>query len=96
MDTTLRSPPPVACEFGGRTGPGALLELFTLLRDGLAARHLHLKDAQPVHRDFRAGDVLHSPADVGKAQRLLGYEPTHTIGLGLAESLGWYEGQGRG
>jgi UDP-N-acetylglucosamine 4-epimerase len=68
-----------------------LLELFTLLRDGLAVRHPHLKDAQPVHRDFRAGDVLHSQADIAKAQRLLGYEPTHTIGEGLTESLGWYE-----
>ena len=73
-----------------------LLELFTLLRDGLAARHLHLKNLQPVHRDFRAGDVLHSQADIGKAQRLLGYEPTHTIGQGLSEALGWYKGQGRG
>jgi len=71
-----------------------LLELFTLLRDGLAARHPHLKDVQPIHRDFRAGDVLHSQADIDKARRLLGYEPTHTIGEGLAESLGWYEGQG--
>ena len=69
-------------------------ELFTLLRDGLAARHPRLKDAQPVHRDFRAGDVLHSQADIGKARRLLGYEPTHSIGQGLVESLGWYEGQG--
>jgi UDP-N-acetylglucosamine 4-epimerase len=71
-----------------------LLELFTLLRDGLTARHPRLKDAQPVHRDFRAGDVLHSQADIGKAHRLLGYEPTHTIGQGVAESLGWYEGAG--
>jgi UDP-N-acetylglucosamine 4-epimerase len=69
-----------------------LLELFTLLRDGLAARHPHLKDAQPIHRDFRAGDVLHSQADIGKARRLLGYEPTYSIGQGLAEALGWYEG----
>ncbi len=75
---------------GART---TLLELFTLLRDGLAARHPHLKDVQPHHRDFRAGDVMHSQADIGKARRLLGYEPTHTIGQGLAESLGWYEGQ---
>jgi UDP-N-acetylglucosamine 4-epimerase len=76
---------------GDRT---TLLGLFTLLRDGLAARYPHLKDAQPTHRDFRAGDVLHSQADIGKARRLLGYEPTHSIERGLAESLGWYEGQG--
>ena len=68
-----------------------LVELFNLLRDGLAARHPALKDCQPVFRDFRAGDVLHSQADIGKAGRLLGYEPTHTIGLGLDEAVGWYE-----
>lgn len=71
-----------------------LLELFTLLRDGLAVRHPHLKDVQPVHRGFRAGDVLHSQADIDKARLLLGYMPTHTIGQGLAESLAWYEWQG--
>jgi UDP-N-acetylglucosamine 4-epimerase len=76
----------------GRT---TLLDLFALLRDGLAARHPHLRNVQPIHRDFRAGDVLHSQADIGKARRLLGYEPTHSIVQGLAESLGWYEGQGR-
>jgi len=75
---------------GART---TLLELFTLLRDGLAARHPHLRGVQPVHRDFRAGDVLHSQADIGRARRLLGYEPTHSIEQGLAGSLEWYEGQ---
>ena len=33
----------------------------------------------PVHRDFRAGDVRHSQADVSKARRLLGYEPRVTM-----------------
>jgi UDP-N-acetylglucosamine/UDP-N-acetylgalactosamine 4-epimerase len=75
------------------SGRTTLLELFTTLRDGLAARHPHVKGVQPVYRDFRAGDVLHSQADVGKARRLLGYEPTHSIGQGLAESLVWYEGK---
>lgn len=69
-----------------------LIELFTLLRDGLAARHPEIRDVQPVHRDFRAGDVLHSQADVGKAEELLGYKATHTIADGLKEALGWYEG----
>jgi len=70
-----------------------LLQLFTLLRDGLAARHPQLKDVQPIHRGFRAGDVLHSQADIGKARRLLEYEPTHSIEEGLDEALGWYERQ---
>lgn len=42
------------------------------------------------HRDFRAGDVRHSMADVGKARNLLGYEPSHRIGEGLKEAIGWY------
>lgn len=74
---------------GDRT---TLLELFSLLRDGLAARHPALKDRQPIHRDFRAGDVMHSQADIEKARMLLGYEPTHSIGQGLEEALEWYEG----
>jgi len=69
-----------------------LNELFVLLRDGLVVRHLLLKNAQPVYRDFRAGDVRHSQADIDKACRLLGYEPTHTIRQGLNEALAWYEG----
>jgi UDP-N-acetylglucosamine 4-epimerase len=44
----------------------------------------------PVHEDFRAGDVRHSQADVGKAARLLGYAPTHDLRAGLAEALPWY------
>jgi UDP-N-acetylglucosamine 4-epimerase len=44
----------------------------------------------PVHQDFRAGDVRHSQADIGKAVRLLGYAPTHDLRAGLAEALPWY------
>jgi nucleoside-diphosphate-sugar epimerase len=35
--------------------------------------------------------VCHSQADIGKAERLLGYESTHTIAQGLQDALGWYE-----
>jgi UDP-N-acetylglucosamine/UDP-N-acetylgalactosamine 4-epimerase len=69
----------------------SLVELYALLRDGLSARRPDLKDCQPVFRDFRAGDVMHSQADIGKAGSLLGYQPTHTIRLGLEEALAWYE-----
>ena len=50
----------------------------------------HLKDAQPSYRDFRAGDVRHSLADISKAAELLGYAPTHRINEGLAEAMDWY------
>jgi UDP-N-acetylglucosamine 4-epimerase len=68
-----------------------LLELYEALRSRLAPRHAHLAGATPVKGPFRAGDVLHSLADIDKAQRLLGYEPTHTLEQGLDEALDWYE-----
>ena len=45
---------------------------------------------EPVYRDFRAGDVRHSQADIGKAQRLLGYAPQFDIQVGLAQAMPWY------
>lgn len=66
--------------------------LFALLRDLLAQRFPELSGVQPVYRDFRAGDVLHSQADIGKAARLLGYAPSHRISEGLAEAMNWYIG----
>jgi len=68
----------------------SLNQLFEYLRVTLAPRFAHLAKVKPVYRDFRAGDVRHSLADVGKAKRLLGYEPSHRIGEGLAEAMAWY------
>jgi UDP-N-acetylglucosamine 4-epimerase len=45
---------------------------------------------RPVYRDFRAGDVRHSLADIGRAGARLGYAPTHTLADGLAEAMPWY------
>ncbi|WP_210546251.1 NAD-dependent epimerase/dehydratase family protein [Rhodoferax sp. PAMC 29310] len=71
---------------GDRT---TLNTLFSLLRDNLAAYGVK-PDTQPIHRDFRAGDVRHSLADIGKAQQLLGYAPTERIEQGLAKAIPWY------
>jgi UDP-N-acetylglucosamine/UDP-N-acetylgalactosamine 4-epimerase len=74
----------------------SLNELFEHLRVMLAPRFAHLAGSKPVYRDFRAGDVRHSLADISKAQRLLGYEPTHVVSDGLAEAMEWYLGNLRG
>jgi UDP-N-acetylglucosamine 4-epimerase len=66
-------------------------ELFELLRVRLAPRHPTLVGARPLYGPPRPGDVTHSLADIGKARRLLGYEPTHSIEQGLDEALDWYE-----
>jgi len=72
---------------GDRT---TLNQLFEAIRSLLAPRFPHLAGFKPVYRDFRAGDVRHSLADISKARTRLGYEPTHRIGEGLAEAMDWY------
>jgi dTDP-L-rhamnose 4-epimerase len=39
------------------------------------------------------GDVRHCFADIDKARRLLGYEPSVSFEVGLAELVAWLEGQ---
>lgn len=69
----------------------SLNELFAKLRQRLLTGGCnHLQDYRPVYRDFRKGDVLHSQADIGKAKRLLGYSPSHTIDQGLDAAMEWY------
>jgi UDP-N-acetylglucosamine 4-epimerase len=67
-----------------------LNELYSKLHERLLPSCPHLQGHTPVHREFRAGDVLHSQADISKAGRLLGYNPSHTIDDGLDEALLWY------
>jgi UDP-N-acetylglucosamine 4-epimerase len=71
---------------GGRMD---LNTLYSEIRHALAEVGVR-RDAEPVYRDFRAGDVRHSHADIGKAKRLLGYEPTHRVREGLVEAMPWY------
>ena len=72
---------------GDRT---TLNELYDQLHSKLLPHYPHLQNAKPQYRDFRAGDVRHSLADIGKAQRLLGYAPTHRIAQGLGIAMPWY------
>ena len=67
-----------------------LNQLFEMLKAGLKERDPKLPDVQPVYRDFRAGDVPHSLADISKARDLLGYSPTHRITDGIDDALDWY------
>jgi UDP-N-acetylglucosamine 4-epimerase len=70
----------------------SLTDLFEMLRRQMSARNPSFAGARSVNRDFRAGDVRHSLADISKARRLLGYEPSHDIESGLALAMDWYLG----
>jgi UDP-N-acetylglucosamine 4-epimerase len=73
------------------SGRTTLNQLFTALQQSLASNGVNYSKA-PVYRDFRAGDVLHSQADIGKAQRLLGYAPQFDIEAGIEQAMPWYIG----
>ena len=67
-----------------------LLELFLILRAEVAQQRPEAAGEGPVLRPFRAGDVLHSLADIGKARRLLGYAPLVSARQGLIKTAPWY------
>lgn len=72
--------------FGGRTD---LNQLFNAIKQSLVSNGVSYAQA-PVYRDFRAGDVLHSQADIGKAQCMLGYDPKFDINSGIVQVMPWY------
>lgn len=83
---------------GDRT---TLNQLFFALRDSLSQSAIESKVRQSLHarqphyREFRAGDVRHSQADIGKAQRLLGFAPCHRIQDGIDIAMPWYINQSK-
>jgi UDP-N-acetylglucosamine 4-epimerase len=72
------------------SGRTSLNALYDKLKVALAPYAPQAATQSATYRDFRAGDVRHSQADVSKAVRLLGYEPTHDIDAGLADAMPWY------
>ena len=72
--------------YSGRT---TLNQLYDFLAKTLAEQGVQY-DKKPVYVDFRAGDVRHSQADIGKAGKLLGYQPEFDIQRGLQTAMPWY------
>jgi len=72
---------------GDRT---TLNQLHGALAEALQRECPELRVEPPQYAAFRAGDVRHSLADVSKARRLLGYQPSHDVRAGLLEAIGWY------
>lgn len=73
--------------YGQRT---TLNRLFELLRDEAARFRPEAAASKPIYRDFRAGDVRHSLADISKARKLLDYEPEYDITRGITLASQWY------
>jgi UDP-N-acetylglucosamine 4-epimerase len=74
---------------GDRT---TLNELTQYLKEFLSEYDPAIAQIQPKHGPNRAGDIPHSLASVEKAEKLLGYKPSHNIKEGLQEAVKWYWG----
>lgn len=71
---------------GDRT---TLNQLFDAIKSALNENGVNY-DKAPVYRDFRAGDVRHSQADVSKIINKLEYEPQFRIQKGIRSAIIWY------
>jgi nucleoside-diphosphate-sugar epimerase len=81
-----------ACEAPGASGEvvnvatGGRISLNELFR---TMRGITGASAEPTYVETRAGDVRDSQADITKARRLLGYEPSVSFEEGLARTVAW-------
>lgn len=64
----------------------SLNQLFTYIKQQVDT----FSNLTPQYRDFRAGDVRHSLADITKAQMLVKYDPQFDIIQGLERASRWY------
>ncbi len=75
---------------GGET---TLNELFAMVRTLVARRIPRQRGVDPVYREVRKGDLPYTRADIGKAARLLGFEPKVSVLQGLERTVDWYAGE---
>jgi len=71
----------------------SLNKLYYMIEERLIQRVQGLEQKKPIYRDFRAGDVRHSQANIDKAKDLLGYQPKYMISKGMDETMDWYVGK---
>lgn len=67
-----------------------LLELFDLIRRGVAAHEPTALGAVLRFEPARPGDVLHSLASVARAKQTLGYAPSRELPSGIRSTIDWY------
>jgi len=68
----------------------SLNELVDYLKELLSEYDPEIRHIDPIHGPNRPGDIPHSLADIGKAERLLGYRPQFSVKEGLKEAVKWY------
>jgi UDP-N-acetylglucosamine/UDP-N-acetylgalactosamine 4-epimerase len=68
--------------YGGRE---YLIDIYMQLLSALG------KDIQPIFGPDRKGDIKHSNADISKAKKMLGYDPSWSFEDGIKVAIDWYK-----
>ena len=68
----------------------SLNDLFWMIKERLVNYDKRISGMNPAHGPFRAGDVLHSLADIKRAEILLEYKPKYDVREGMANTIKWY------
>ena len=84
-DKSLNTILNIAC--GRRTTLNELFEKIKIYIEKNSAK----KIKSAIHSEFREGDVLHSLANIDKANNIIGYEPTVSIDDGIQITIDWYK-----
>lgn len=92
----------VAANLLAGDAPGAVGEAFNIACGGRFSlidviEAIEKEIGRPVKRNHvaaRAGDVKHTMADIGKARRLLGYEPEIDFAEGMKRTVAWFRAHG--
>jgi UDP-N-acetylglucosamine/UDP-N-acetylgalactosamine 4-epimerase len=66
--------------------------LVQYLKEYLSVFDPEIANIKGIYTHARNGDIPHSHASIEKAQKMLGYVPTHNLKQGLEEAVGWYWG----
>ena len=71
-------------------GESNSLDTLSNLIVSILEEHGHIYSKKPIYRDFRAGDIKDSLADISKAKNLISYTPFYSLEDGLRECIPWY------
>ncbi len=89
----------LACDTSNKKAPGqafniamggsiSLNDLAAMIGDALENK------LAPIHKEPRAGDIMHSKADISKAKKDLGYKPEIDAREGIKKTAEWFKNAG--
>ena len=61
-----------------------LIDLVAIINENLGTK------INPIFRNFREGDVMHSLADISRAKKVLNYEPEITFKEGIKYTIPFF------